>query len=61
MVALRAEGISAKRFAARLRAAPVPVLARIRDDWLLFDVRTLDARDSADLERAVVAGVAPPR
>ena len=39
--------------AARLRAAPVPVLARIRDDALLVDVRTLLDGDEADLERAL--------
>jgi len=39
--------------AARLRAAPVPVLARIRDDALLVDVRTLLDGDEADVERAL--------
>ena len=61
VVALRADGVSANRLAERLREAPVPVLARIRDSWLLFDVRTLVPSDLADLEVAVSYGVTSTR
>jgi L-seryl-tRNA(Ser) seleniumtransferase len=46
----------AERFAERLRRAAVPVLARVRDDLVLFDVRTLLEGDDAALER-VVGGI----
>ncbi len=46
-VVLRSGGAS--DLAARLRAAPVPVLARVRDDRVLLDVRTLLDGDDAAL------------
>ena len=51
-VAVRAEG-GAQRLAERLRQAPVPVLARIHDDELLLDVRTLLDGDEIELEAAI--------
>lgn len=51
-VAVRAEG-GAQRLAERLRQAPVPVLARIHDDELLLDVRTLLDEDEIELEAAI--------
>lgn len=39
------EGGSVQRLADRMRAAPLPVLARVRDDALWLDVRTLRDRD----------------
>jgi L-seryl-tRNA(Ser) seleniumtransferase len=50
-VAVRAEG-GPQRLADRLRAAPVPVLARVRDDVLLLDVRTLLDGDEPAVEAA---------
>ncbi len=51
-VVVRAEG-GAQRLAERLREAPVPVLARVRDDELLLDVRTLLDEDENELEAAM--------
>ena len=56
---------SAARTAARLRSlggghadhAETPVLARIRDDTVLLDVRTLDETDLSDVEAAVAISV----
>ncbi len=42
----------AERVAGRLRAAPVPVVARVRDARLLIDVRTLLDGDAEALEEA---------
>jgi L-seryl-tRNA(Ser) seleniumtransferase len=42
----------AERVARRLRAAPVPVVARVRDGRLLLDVRTLLDGDAEALEQA---------
>ena len=39
------EGSGVERLARRLREAPTPVLARVRDDSLWFDVRTLTDAD----------------
>ncbi len=44
-VAVRARGLSADALAARLRAHATPIVARIRDDAVLFDPRTLLAGD----------------
>jgi len=55
VVALRLE-MGAERFAELLRRAPVPVLARVREDLVLFDVRTLLEGDETVLER-VVGGI----
>jgi len=48
----------ADRLAAALRAAPVPVLSRIRDDAVLLDARTLLDGDEAAIETALRAALA---
>jgi L-seryl-tRNA(Ser) seleniumtransferase len=52
VVVLRASA-SAEEISKRLRAAPVPVVARLRDDALIFDVRTLLEGDEDAIEQAV--------
>jgi len=52
VVVLRASA-SAERISKRLRAAPVPVVARLRGDALIFDVRTLLEGDEDVIEQAV--------
>ena len=44
---------SAAKIAQHLRAAPVPVIARLRDDALIFDVRTLLEGDEDAIEQAI--------
>jgi len=46
---------SAAIIAQHLRAAPVPVIARLRDDALIFDVRTLLEGDEDAIEQAIGA------
>ncbi len=55
-VALRAGGSAggAEAFAARLRSAPVPVVARVAADVVLLDARTLLDGDAAAIEAAVM-------
>jgi L-seryl-tRNA(Ser) seleniumtransferase len=52
VVTLSAPG-GAEGLAARLRGAPVPVLARVRDDRVVIDVRTLLDGEEALVEAAV--------
>jgi L-seryl-tRNA(Ser) seleniumtransferase len=52
VVSLRAK-MGADRFAERLRLSAPPVLARVREDLVLFDMRTLLAGDEAALEQVV--------
>lgn len=52
VITLRAPA-GAARFAERLRRATPPVLARIRDDLVVFDVRTLLDGDEKALEQAL--------
>jgi L-seryl-tRNA(Ser) seleniumtransferase len=54
IVSIQSE-LGAEAFAAALRRADPPVLARIRDDLVLFDVRTLLAGDETALEQAVAS------
>ena len=63
VVALRGRQ-SAARTVARLRSVGegrsdprVPVLARVRDDSVLLDVRTLDETDLSDVEAALAISV----
>jgi L-seryl-tRNA(Ser) seleniumtransferase len=51
----------AERFAKRLRGAPVPVIARLRDEALVLDVRTLLEGDEDALEAAFVQALADAR
>ena len=57
VIALRGGG-GAEVLADRLRAEPVPVLARVRDDLVLVDLRTVDEEDEKDVARAVRAAFA---
>jgi L-seryl-tRNA(Ser) seleniumtransferase len=52
VVVLQTSG-SAAKISKRLRAAPIPVIARLRDDALIFDVRTLLEGDDEVVEQAV--------
>ncbi len=52
VVAMRAQG-SVDSFAAELRRAPVPVIARVKDDAVLLDVRTLLEGDEEAIEAAL--------
>jgi L-seryl-tRNA(Ser) seleniumtransferase len=52
-VVLLAVSDGAQGFAARMREAPAPVLARVRDDRVVIDVRTLLEGDDAVVEAAV--------
>jgi L-seryl-tRNA(Ser) seleniumtransferase len=54
VVTLRPEQ-GAAQVAARLRTGADPVLARVRDDLVLFDVRTLLEGEEVAVEKAVVA------
>ena len=50
--------IGANRLAAGLRAASVPVLARIREENVVLDVRTLLAGDESRIEAAFTEALA---
>jgi L-seryl-tRNA(Ser) seleniumtransferase len=50
---------SAERAAQQLRAATPAVLARVRDELVIFDVRTLLDGEEASVEAAVAAVLAP--
>jgi L-seryl-tRNA(Ser) seleniumtransferase len=58
LVALRSEGLSASRIDERLRALPVPVVARIAEDEILFDPRTLAAAELSEVRNALRAVLA---
>ena len=59
LVALRSERLSAARIDEKLRALPVPVVARIAEDEILFDPRTLDAEEIPEVRNALRAVLAP--
>jgi L-seryl-tRNA(Ser) seleniumtransferase len=52
-----ADARSAEAIQARLRSAPTPVIARVRDDAVLIDLRTLDAAQHATLFDALIAAL----
>jgi L-seryl-tRNA(Ser) seleniumtransferase len=51
----RAGGV--EELAARLRCAPTPVVARVRDDALLLDLRSLSDDDTRPIEEAIRSGL----
>ncbi len=55
----------ADAFAAELRARPTPIIARIKDDRVLLDPRTVDPREDGHVEQALAAlcgsQLQPPR
>jgi L-seryl-tRNA(Ser) seleniumtransferase len=59
LVALRSERLSAARIDEKLRALPVPVVARIAEDEILFDPRTLAAEEIPEIRNALRAFLAP--
>ncbi|MDA8103824.1 MAG: L-seryl-tRNA(Sec) selenium transferase [Nitrospiraceae bacterium] len=56
-VAIKPSGISVNELEARLRNGSPPVIARIREDSLLLDMRTVREREIDDIVRAVVASL----
>jgi L-seryl-tRNA(Ser) seleniumtransferase len=53
LLAVDVQGLAADRFEARLRAAIPPVVARINEDRVVLDLRTVDLRQEATLAVAV--------
>ena len=45
LVSIEKEGLSAAGLEERLRAAPVPIIARIEEDRVVIDLRTVDPQD----------------
>jgi L-seryl-tRNA(Ser) seleniumtransferase len=58
VVRLRAAGLPAQALAARLRAAEPPVVARVQDDALILDPRTLLAGEAEEVVAALAAALA---
>ena len=58
--AIRIDGVDASRTAERLRAAPTPVLARVRADALWLEVRTLREEDLEEVGAALAFALAEP-
>jgi L-seryl-tRNA(Ser) seleniumtransferase len=56
-VAIKPFGISVNELESRLRKGSPPVIARIREDSLLLDVRTVREREIDDIVRAVVSSL----
>jgi L-seryl-tRNA(Ser) seleniumtransferase len=57
VVRVRAPGVSAARLESRLRALNPPVVARIADDAVVFDLRTVASEEERWLVEAVVAAL----
>ena len=53
-LSVRPEAFSAEAFAGRLRARPVPIIARIEDDAVLFDLRTLLPGEEDEVSQALI-------
>jgi L-seryl-tRNA(Ser) seleniumtransferase len=53
LIALHSGKISAGRIDEKLRALPVPVVARIAGDEILFDPRTLAAEEFPEIRNAL--------
>ena len=56
LVAVRHDG-GAENLARQLREAPTPILARVRDDLLLIDLRTVEDEEEVMIERALLAAL----
>jgi L-seryl-tRNA(Ser) seleniumtransferase len=56
LIAVCAEGLTAAALEERLRLGETPVVARVAEDRVLFDVRTLDAEECAAI-RDTLAGI----
>ncbi|MCK9228440.1 MAG: L-seryl-tRNA(Sec) selenium transferase [Syntrophorhabdaceae bacterium] len=54
-IALVSSGMTADACEKRLRQRPVPVIARIEKERLLFDMRTVLAHDETDLAAAIIS------
>ena len=52
-IALRIDGLTPDALERQLRAAPTPVIARIEDDVVVLDLRTIDEREFDDVVAAV--------
>lgn len=53
LMALKADGLSARDLEARLRKQDPPVVGRIVDDRLCLDLRTVSSRELGELERGI--------
>jgi L-seryl-tRNA(Ser) seleniumtransferase len=53
LIAVEINGLSARELEEKLRASQPPVIARIVDDQLLIDLRTVAPSDEADLLAAI--------
>jgi L-seryl-tRNA(Ser) seleniumtransferase len=58
-VLVKPKGISANELEKRLRKGSPPVIARIREDALIFDARTVRVHEINDLVRVVAASLLP--
>jgi len=57
LVALRHDKSKAQELAARLRLGAIPVVARIANDGLLLDLRTLEEEEYAEIATALASAV----
>ena len=53
LVAIQVEGLSAEALDTRLRAGDPPIVARIQDDRVVLDLRTVAETDESDLVDAI--------
>ncbi|HEX7779649.1 MAG TPA: L-seryl-tRNA(Sec) selenium transferase, partial [Vicinamibacterales bacterium] len=61
LIAISVDGISASEFDARLRRGDPPVVARIHDDRVVLDLRTVQENEDATLVEALVRATAVSR
>jgi L-seryl-tRNA(Ser) seleniumtransferase len=59
LIALSADGLSSEKLDARLRESTPPVIARIQDDRVVIDLRTVDAGDDAAVVEALRRAARP--
>jgi L-seryl-tRNA(Ser) seleniumtransferase len=59
LIRIRSEFMSANEIEKRLRNADVPIVARIAEDEVLFDLRTLEEGDFPDILKGVAAIAGP--